>query len=892
MPQRQDYQPYPYTLPSVHLSLHLDAQRTLVQTRIAFEHKDATQAHPEPLVLNGEQIELISVSLNQTALTPEQYTLTDKTLTISEPPAHGELLIVTACTPVSNTSLSGLFATGPHLMTQCEAEGFRRITYFADRPDVLSIYTVELIANATVFPVLLSNGNLIASANLNEGLHSTTWHDPFPKPAYLFAVVAGQLEHIEETVSHNGQSKLLQVYVEAHDLPKAQFAMDSLKASMQWDLERYGLPLDLDRFMIVATSDFNMGAMENKGLNIFNTKFVLAHPETATDVDFENVESVVGHEYFHNWTGNRVTCQDWFQLSLKEGLTVYRDQEFTADQLCADLSASEAQSARAVQRIYNVINLCSAQFMEDAGPMAHPIRPNAYEEINNFYTMTVYEKGAEVVRMYETLLGRDGFRRGMDEYFKRHDGQAVTCDDFRLAMAQANGVDLSQFARWYEQAGTPRVHAQGRYDAAAQRYELTLRQSNPAVGIELTDAQLVKAPLHIPFNFGLIAADATNDSSERAVPLDASGATTLTLNLTEASQTFVFEHITCPVIPSLNRNFGAPILVQHDYSEAELLCLFEHDTDAFNRWDAGQQLFANAILKAMNSPNITLDATWVAALSRTLNDTNLSPAYRGFLFTLPSFSSLSQRVQHTQLLDPQALYQAREALEMALAQALGQSWPAIYHAYNHGRAYMYSGAEAGERSLKILAMNYWAKIDPAACEAVQQQYSRADNMTDRYSALSAMIQNFPEQASGLIEDFYQRYADEALVIDKWFTAQATQHTSEFATMRAALDRLMAHPAFVQPNPNRLRSLIFAFCNSNPRHFHQADGAGYQFWAQQVLEIDAKNPQVASRLARSCEHWRKFAQPYQSQMKAALEHIAHAPTLSDDTREIVHKALNI
>ena len=887
MPLRQDYLPYPYTFSEIHLSLLLDAHSTQVRTRLLFERKAGFET--DTLVLDGEQIELISIALDGKTLSQTDYVLTDKTLTLHNVPKSGELVTTTTCAPIKNTSLLGLFATGKHLMTQCEAEGFRRITYFADRPDVLTVYTVELIADKVTYPVLLANGNLLEAHDLDNGLHRSLWHDPFPKPSYLFAVVAGQLAHIEETIEHNGQSKLLQVYVEPHDIAKAQFALDSLKASMKWDLARYGLPLDLERFMIVATSDFNMGAMENKGLNIFNTKFVLAHPDTSTDVDFEHVEAVVGHEYFHNWTGNRVTCQDWFQLSLKEGLTVYRDQEFTADQLAQGLSESEAQSARAVQRIGNVMNLCAAQFMEDAGPMAHPIRPNTYEEINNFYTMTVYEKGAEVVRMYETLLGRDGFRRGMDEYFKRHDGQAVTCDDFRMAMADASGMDLTQFARWYEQAGTPRVHAQGRYDAAAQTYTLTLSQSNPAVGIELEEVNLVKSPLHIPFNLGLI-----DSVTHTSLPLNPAGAQTLTLNLTETTQSFVFEHIPHAPIPSLNRNFGAPIQVQFDYSEAELLTLLACDTDAFNRWDAGQQLFTRAILRVMNGQTqaTVLDEALLERLNRLLNDMSLSPAYRAVLFTLPSFATLSQRVQQTQLLDPQALFSARETVVNALAKALASQWQNTYNQFNLNKPYEYNGSAAGERSLKNLALSYWAKADAAAWDAVQTQYHQADNMTDRYSALNTAIQNFSEQSNTLIEDFYQRFANEALVIDKWFTAQATRASGEFSHMHDTLTQLMAHPAFTNPNPNRLRSLIFAFCNSNPRHFHQANGAGYQFWAEQVLVIDTKNPQVASRLARTCEHWRTFAEPYQAQMKRALTRIAQANTLSDDTREIVHKALRI
>ena len=642
MPLRTDYQPYPFTITQTHLSFRLNAQTTTVTHRISFERKDADSK--SDLVLDGEHIQLQSIALHETPLTPAHYSLTEKALTLHHTPAHGELTITTTCQPKENTSLSGLFATGEHLMTQCVAEGFRRISYFPDRPDVLTVYTVELIADKSVYPVLLANGNLLERADLDNGWHKTVWHDPFPKPSYLFAIVAGKLAHIEETIEHNGQSKLLQVYVEPHDLPKAQFAMDSLKASITWDLQRYNLPLDLERFMIVATSDFNMGAMENKGLNIFNTKYVLAHPETATDSDFEGVEAVVGHEYFHNWTGNRVTCQDWFQLSLKEGLTVYRDQEFSADQAAQGLSESAAASARAVQRIANVNTLRSAQFAEDAGPMAHPVRPNEYEEINNFYTMTVYEKGAEVVRMYEALLGREGFRKGMDLYFARHDGQAVTCDDFRMAMADANGVDLSQFARWYEQAGTPQVHARGQYNATKQTYTLTLTQDNPPVGIELDQANFQKPPLLIPITLGLLTSESTTQHHlGQSLALDESGVLNKTVHLTEREQSITFHNIPCAPIPSLNRNFSAPIEMHYDYNDAQLLTLLRHDTDAFNRWDAAQQLFTRAILGALNAPESAhLSADLIETLERILLDAHLSSSYKTQLLSLPNFATLAQ----------------------------------------------------------------------------------------------------------------------------------------------------------------------------------------------------------------------------------------------------------
>ena len=863
MPARTDYTAYPYFIHSTDLLFQLSPECTTVRTRISFERKEEMHS---VMQLDGEHITLLSVYLDDVLLNEvHDYVFNDTGLTLLNPPSCGTLTIETTCTPNTNTSLSGLFTTGAHMMTQCEAEGFRRMCYFPDRPDVLSVYTVKLIADKTLFPVLLSNGNLIEQSDLEDNTHSTTWHDPFPKPSYLFALVAGQLACLEETIEQDGLSKLLQVYVEAHDLPKAQFAMDSLKASIHWDKARFGLPLDLERFMIVATSDFNMGAMENKGLNIFNTKFVLAHPDTATDLDFENVEAVVGHEYFHNWTGNRVTCQDWFQLSLKEGLTVYRDQEFSSDQLTAGLTEQAAASARAVKRIDDVSNLRTAQFAEDAGPMAHPIRPNAYEEINNFYTMTVYEKGAEVVRMYETLLGRDGFRRGMDLYFERHDGTAVTCDDFRTAMADANSVDLAQFGRWYEQAGTPTVTVTGEYDAATQRYTLTTTQRNPAVGIESADE--IKAPLHIPLNVALLGG---GDDAQRLLELK---------NTTDA---FVFEHITSPPTPSLNRNFSAPITVAFDYSDADLCFLATAETDAFNRWDAVQQIYARAIIS--DTPD-TFNPQQLDALRSLLTNDELSPAYRAQLFTLPSFAYLAQLAAKQAPLDPQKLFAARERANAAITKQFQSEWQSIYATLNTAQAYAYNGAAAGERALKNIALRHIAATQPAAAPT---QYTQADNMTDRMAALMVALQN--NQAGDLLNDFYTRYEHEALVIDKWFAAQASNPHATHDEMHNTLAALLAHSAFSKPNPNRLRSLVFTYCNANPHHFHQSNGAGYEFWAQQVLAIDSTNPQVAARLARTLEHWRTYAEPYQSHMKAALERVHASATLSQDVREIIAKAI--
>lgn len=893
--QRTDYRPYPFHITATDLTFEIDRDNTKVTAILQFESK---KNQSQPMVLNGEHIELQSVTLNEKVLVQDiDYQLDHSTLTLLNMPNKGTVTIQTVCHPSTNTSLSGLFTTGEHMMTQCEAQGFRRMTYFPDRPDVLSVYTVKLIANQTQFPVLLSNGNLVKHEQISTDIHSTTWHDPFPKPSYLFALVAGKLECIEETIEQDGKSKLLQVYVEPHDIPKAQFAMDSLKASIHWDKSRFGLPLDLDRFMIVATSDFNMGAMENKGLNIFNTKFVLAHPETATDIDFDGVEAVVGHEYFHNWTGNRVTCQDWFQLSLKEGLTVYRDQEFSSDQLAVGLSPDAAATARAVKRIDDVSALRTAQFAEDAGPMAHPIRPNAYEEINNFYTMTVYEKGAEVVRMYETLLGRDGFRRGMDLYFERHDGQAVTCDDFRAAMADANGVNLDQFGRWYEQAGTPIIKVTDSYDAATQTYQLTFTQSNPAVGIETQQADLIKQPLHIPFAMGLLASqDVDGVALGQSLSLYQTSTQTeaephLILNITEASQTFVFSHVPCKPIPSLNRNFSAPVVVDYGYSDDDLVLILQHDTDAFNRWDALQQLFTSAILAYAKAPSdAVLSGKLISTLQTLLTDDQLSTAYRAQLFSLPSFAYLAQIMSRQGKVEPQALFAARQQAALEIARGLHSAWQSLYDQLNSKVTYHFNGTEAGRRALKNMALHHLSMNGPAVFEAVAQQYAQADNMTDRMAAFSAAVQYHADQAQPIITDFYHRFEQEALVIDKWFATQAANGHTSTELMQSTLDKLLAHPAFNNPNPNRLRALVFNYCNANPKHFHQPDGSGYDFWADQVIAINAKNPQVAARLARTLEHWKEYAEPYSSKMKKALEKVRDSGTLSQDVAEIIHKAL--
>jgi aminopeptidase N len=753
----------------------------------------------------------------------------------------------------------GLYVSNGNFFTQCEAEGFRKITYFLDRPDVMARYRVTLRAREAECPVLLSNGNLISTEKLPNGWHSAVWEDPFPKPSYLFALVAGKLECIEETITtSSGAKKLLQIWVEPHDLKKTRHAMDSLIASIHWDEKRYGLELDLERFMIVAVGDFNMGAMENKGLNVFNTKYVLAQAETATDADFANIESVVAHEYFHNWTGNRVTCRDWFQLSLKEGLTVFRDQEFSADQM-------GSESGRAVKRIEDVRLLRQLQFPEDAGPMAHPIRPDEYQEINNFYTVTVYEKGAEVVRMYQTLLGVGGFRKGMDLYFKRHDGQAVTCDDFLAAMADANDRDLSQFKNWYSQAGTPQVKVEEIYDADKKQYQVTLTQSSSANTVH-KDSKL----FHIPLKMRLLTSE---DDQPEAL-----------LELTQGQQTWTFDQVaSCPVL-SINRNFSAPINLDFDQSEADLLTMFSSDDDAFNRWEAGQKLAMQMILG-----NCLPDKALIEAYRTLLTDPDLDPAFKELALTLPAETYLYEQCASV---DPQQIYHARRAFRHALASELRIEWAALYQQMQTPAPFNPDAVSAGKRGLKNLALSMLLEADPLIWASMAvNQYQNADNMTDRYAALAGLVIHGSTSAAACLEDFYTRFSDDALVIDKWFALQSSR--PPVANAESTLNevkRLREHEAFKMNNPNRVRSVIHAFCMNNPASFHQADGSGYAFWAESVLALNPINPQVAARLARGLDRWRQFAPIYQEQMLSALKQVAACETLSPDVKEVVSKAL--
>ena len=891
---RLDYAPPAYWIDTVDLAFDLDPVKTRVLNKMRLRRNPAVA--PQPLRLDGEELNLARVLVNGagTSFKMEGGQLVLENLPEGDAPF--ELEIFTTCAPAKNTQLSGLYVSGDTFFTQCEAEGFRRITYFLDRPDVMASYTVTLRADKVAYPVLLSNGNLVDSGALEDGpngpRHFAKWVDPHKKPCYLFALVAGKLVAREQKIkSRAGREHLLQVYVRPGDLEKTEHAMNSLMASIAWDEARFGLSLDLDRFMIVATSDFNMGAMENKGLNVFNTKFVLASQSTATDVDFANIESVVGHEYFHNWTGNRVTCRDWFQLSLKEGLTVFRDQEFSMDM-------AGSASARAVKRIEDVRVLRTVQFPEDAGPMAHPVRPDSYVEINNFYTVTIYEKGAEVVRMQHNLVGREGFARGMKLYFERHDGQAVTCDDFAQAIADANpGSELANrlepFKRWYSQAGTPRVRAEGHYDAAARSYTLTLTQSCPH-----TPGQAEKQPFVIPVTLGLLAPDGT------ALPLQlageaAPGATERTVVLAEPQLTLTFVHLDSAPVPSLLRGFSAPVVLDCAYSDAELLTLLAHDSDAFNRWEAGQRLalrFAiNAIAGSADQESAgaekPLHPAFVQAMREVLRHPQLDAAFKELVLTLPSEAYIAEQLD---VVDPQRVHAVREAMRAQLADELQADWAWAWEEHQDCGAYRPDAVSTGRRALAGLALSMLCLAARTSGDTVwpgktYQRFKTATNMTDRFNALSALVSSGHELAQPALARFHALFKDEALVIDKWFALQASA-PDRGGDVLPAVRQLMKHPQFSLKNPNRARSVIFSYCSANPGAFHRSDAAGYVFWADRVLELDALNPQVAARLSRALDRWRKLAEPYRTAAREAIARVAAKTDLSNDVREVVTRAL--
>ena len=885
--RRENYTAPAFWIREVDLSFDLDGAKTLVASKLRIE-RNAAQP-PQPLRLHGEGLTLLRVMADGQSVSFRHEA--DGTLVIDNPPASDSfsLEIRNTCAPDKNTELSGLYTSDSGLFTQCEAEGFRRITYFLDRPDVMAVYRVTLRADKARYPVLLANGNRVEQGDLDNGRHFATWHDPFPKPSYLFALVAGRLSvRRQPIVTRSGKPHLLEIYVRREDLDKTEHAMASLMAAVIWDEARFQLPLDLERFMIVAVSDFNMGAMENKGLNIFNTKFVLASPATATDHDYAGIESVVGHEYFHNWTGNRITCRDWFQLSLKEGLTVFRDQEFSMDM-------AGSATARAVKRIADVKTLRERQFPEDAGAMAHPVRPDAYVEINNFYTPTIYEKGAEVVRMMQTLVGRDGFTRGMALYFARHDGQAVTCDDFAQAIADANpgsalATRLEPFKRWYAQAGTPRVTARGRYDAPTRTYTLGLEQH----GLP-TPGQPSKLPSVIPVALGLLTRDG------RALPLQLEDepetrATERVLVLDDAKRFFTFVNIESEPVPSLLRGFSAPVILAEPRTDADLLVLLQHDSDPFNRWEAGQRLALHRLLAAIRSelapPDAVLDAPFLEAMRAVLRHPQLDAAFKTLVLELPDENALAEQLDRV---DPQRIHTVRRAMLAQIARDLHADWIWAFEAHQVVGAYSPDPVSAGKRALSNLALTMLCLGASASGDAVwpgraYQRVKDAGNMTERFGALAALTQSHAALADAALAHFHQLFRHEALVIDKWFGLQAQMPEQADGRVFGRVKQLMQHPDFTLKNPNRARSLIQVFCAANPAAFHRSDAAGYVFWADRVIQMDAMNPQIAARIARVMDRWTNLAEPYRSAAREAIARVSAKPELSSGVREIIERAL--
>ena len=868
----KDYAPPAFLIPNIDLDIDIRDDHAMVRAKLAVVRNPRSADQRAPLTLDGEEIELVSVALDGVVLAPHQYTVDAERLAIAGPPDAFLLETVSRIHPHGNTRLEGLYASKDGFFTQCEAQGFRRITWFLDRPDVMARYTTTIHANREKYPVLLSNGNLIAHGEESGGRHWAKWEDPFPKPCYLFAMVAAKLDRLEDSfVTRSGHKAALSIYVEPGRLDQCGFAMGCLKSAMKWDEDVFGLELDLDGYIIAAVGDFNSGAMENKGLNIFNTKFVLARPDIATDQDYQNIDRVVAHEYFHNWTGNRVTCRDWFQLSLKEGLTVFRDQEYGAD-----------MTSRALTRIQDVRALRAAQFTEDAGPMAHPVRPASYMEIRNFYTMTVYEKGAEVVRMQHTLLGAKAFRSGMDLYFRRHDGQAVTTDDFVQAMQDASGIDLAQFRRWYEQAGTPVLEIEGNYAVAAKRYAITLKQSCPP-----TPGQESKLAFHIPFALGLVGPDG-NDIPLQLEGESRAGGTTRVFSLKQTEERLVFVNVPAPPTPSLLRNFSAPVIARFAYSDADLSHLIAHDSDAFNRWEAGQRLALNLIGRGIESGRAgrPLDApqSFIAAFARLLADSGRDPAFAAEALALPSEIYIAEQMDE---IDPDAIHSARNSLRRQLASALQQEWLAAYRACANTGPYSPDAASAGKRSLRNLALGTLMELASADILALCiDQFARSDNMTESMAALAALANCDCAERGGALDDFYRKWRDEPLVVDKWLSVQAM---SRLPGTLAEVKRLLAHPAFDIRNPNRVYALIRGF-SANQVRFHAADGSGYRFVADQVIALDAINPQVGARVARAFDRWKKFDAVRRTHAQGELTRIRNAPSLSRDIAEIVGKAL--
>ncbi|ART83828.1 aminopeptidase N [Oceanisphaera profunda] len=864
---RDDYQAPHYWIDTLDLDIQLHDNATQV---VAISRVRRNGEHDEPLVLDGEQLTLLQVAVN--GIDISQYQQTDSSLILSQLPQEFVLTIKTELDPAANTALEGLYKSGSAFCTQCEAQGFRRITYYLDRPDVLARFSTRITADLATCPYLLSNGNKVDEGTLDDGRHWVQWQDPFPKPAYLFAVVAGDFDVLRDSFTTlSGREVALEIFVDKGNLHRAEHAMDSLKASMTWDEQRCHLEYDLDIYMIVAVDFFNMGAMENKGLNVFNSKFVLADANTATDADYLDVERVIGHEYFHNWTGNRVTCRDWFQLSLKEGLTVFRDQEFSSD-----------LGSRTVNRIQNVRTLRGPQFAEDAGPMAHPIRPDAVIEMNNFYTLTVYEKGAEVIRMLHTLVGETAFQRGMALYLQRFDGQAATCEDFLSTMSEASGRDLTRFARWYSQSGTPVLQVSDNYDASSQRYTLTVRQHTPP-----TLDQPQKLPLHIPLSVALY----TQQGEPLMLTLHGESVSPI-LDVMEAEHEFVFENIPTRPVPALLQSFSAPVKLEYDYTDAQLTLLAKHSIDEFVRWDAVQMLINNAVrdnvsrlqrpqTEQQSQQTVQLPQALLEVFSATLDDQSLDAALQAEMLALPDINSLLELFEQV---DISVLGQVHAELQLALAQALTPLWRRAYQQHLTPQ-YRIDHQDIGKRALKNVALSYLALAGDGGL--AQTQYQQADNMTDTLGAMKAAVRAELGEASAMLADFEHKWQHDGLVLDNWFRLQATAPGED---VLARIAQLMAHPTFSLNNPNRVRAVIGAFVNGNPLAFHRLDGGGYDVLVSVLIALNKSNPQIASRLITPLIQFARLDDVRQGLIKDRLNQLMALPELSGDLYEKIAKAL--
>lgn len=902
MIRRLDYEPPTHRITDISLDFTLGLTETLVIADFGFA---SVSGQACDLVLAGDALQFVAAWRNDLPLAAEAFTVSPTAFVLKDADA-GRLTLQTRLNPTANTELMGLYASRGGLYTQCESEGFRRITYFLDRPDVLTCYTVTLRGPAEAFPVLLSNGNLI-SEQTKDGVKTAVWHDPFPKPSYLFALVAAQLSCIEETItSQSGARKLLQVYTKPEDLARAGHALESLKRSVFWDEKRFGLELDLERFMIVAVPDFNSGAMENKGLNLFNTKYVLADPHSATDKDYELVQAVIGHEYFHNWTGNRITCRDWFQLTLKEGLTVLRDQEFTADMLAEGLTAEQAASSRAVKRIEDVRTLRAHQFPEDAGPMAHPIRPAEYQEIRNFYTATVYEKGAEVIRMLQTLLGVAGFRKGMDLYFARHDGQAATCEDFVSSILDANNRSelFAPFMRWYDTLGTPRLKVRDAWDAETGRYRMELTQ-------QLDPRSPQKMPLPIPMVWGLLS----SSGEKIALPPDAGpGAGARLAQSVSEGQVLLIDEASVVLtldlpeqrggaapIPSLLRHFSAPVALDYPYTTAQLGVLAGHDPDPFNRWEACQRLMMGQLMPALALADDRQAV--MQTLTRVLTSPDLSDAFKALALAVPADNTVVEAwAAEGHAVDPVQIRARLEALRLAMALAMEDHWRAL-DAHNDAtddKPYSPNAIDIGRRSLGHLAQSMVTLLAPDAerAEALWRRYQRVTNMTRRMACLAGLVSLehvAPQAAARGLDDFAQRYAQDPLSMDKWFSVQISTpriHDQEGYTILARVQSLLAHPLYDLANPNRVRAVLGVYFMASLSGFHRADGHGYRLWAETLGRLALRNSQLAARLARSLDRWSTFEPSRRAAMQQAIEALAATPGLPPDVAEVCSRFLDV